>query len=505
MSDNVDFDALARRTAESSGTMGDLNNLWGAAFALQEWHFIARGELPSVRPYIASNAEYADGKQMIRAFTDTERLARFAKENNLTGADGSAQILSLPTAKLIDYLEQFIQYGVHGIWFNSDTGSDGFFLPLAQLRPVKEYLAKMNWQPPTDETAAAIFEEPLAPVSGLPDAAISDAPAVAAEAAETPSEPIAPTKPEPVETLVVTVQDGLMLPSGFISQASYKCNFFCRVPARWVADGKLKSEHLEKIYEQVYGQNWRMGNDDGSRYVVIDWTMKTLAPGEVATTNWREMANTKENQYWFYVADDHGEIKNVKAEGFQADVDAEGFQQYAVSASTTDEAAAPTAENSAATGGEAVSEFPALHRGEVSFDTSLDSLQAKLAALLENYRGAEQFTDIFPLDSDAMEGLFEKTLSNRHGAILRARHFFYQPDSATMVSVNTLDSNALRRESETDTAAALRVNFALLKYLIDQTALLYFKIEGPETDVRKLTADVRPILESFGFKETSAK
>lgn len=476
MSDNVDFDALARRTAESDGTMGDLNNLWGAAFALPEWHFIARGELPSVRPYIASNAEYADGKQMIRAFTDTARLQRFARENNLTATDGSAQILSLPTAKLIDYLEQFIPYGVHGIWFNSDTGSDGFFLPLAQLRPVKEYLAKMNWQP---------AEVPAVTVSEAPPAAAAIEPAA-------PPATSAPAKPARVETLVVTVQDGLMLPSGFISQASYKCNFFCRVPADWIEDGKLKPDRLENVYEKVYGQNWRIGNDDGSRYVVIDSAVKILSPDEAASTDWSEFETTKDNQYWFYIVDAAGEIENVKADGFQADADA-AAPQTATVAATTPETAAPEGG-----GGAVVSEFPALHKGEVSFDTSIDSLQAQLVALLENYQGSEEFTDIFPLSADAMEGLFEKILNNRRGAFLRARHFFYQPDSETMVGVNTLDSNALR---QTATDGALRVNVALLKYLVNQTALLYYKFEGPAADVQKLSKAFEPVLETCGFKE----
>ncbi len=123
MTNEVNFDELNRKTIESNGAMGDLSNLFGAAFALSEWHFIARGEFPDVNPYIAANAEFAGGQQMVRAFTDTDRLLRFAKENNLTDADGGAANLSIPTEKIVDYLEQFIADGVHGIWFNSDTHS----------------------------------------------------------------------------------------------------------------------------------------------------------------------------------------------------------------------------------------------------------------------------------------------------------------------------------------------------------------------------------------------
>ena len=140
----TDFDALSRKSNESSGAMEDLNKLFSATFALEKWIFIARGELPNVNPYIAANAGYAGGQQMIRAFTDTVRLQRFAKENNLTAADGSAQMLEIPTAGIVDYLEKFIAHGVFGVWFNSDTVSDGYFVPLKQLRPIKEYLAKLG-------------------------------------------------------------------------------------------------------------------------------------------------------------------------------------------------------------------------------------------------------------------------------------------------------------------------------------------------------------------------
>ena len=87
---------------------------------------------------------------MIRAFTDSVRLQHFAKENNLTAPDGSAQMLEIPVKGAVEYLEQFIKYGVHGVWFNSDTVSDGYFIPLAQLRPIKEHLAKINWHSVTN-------------------------------------------------------------------------------------------------------------------------------------------------------------------------------------------------------------------------------------------------------------------------------------------------------------------------------------------------------------------
>ncbi len=151
MTDEIDFDALSRKTID--GAMENLDNLYRQVFALPQWHFIARGEFPDVSPYIASNAQVASRQYMIRAFTDTDRLLRFARENNLMEKDAAGKenvsILSLPTDTIADYLEQFIPTGVHGIWFNSDTKSDGFFVPLKQLRPIQEHLKNLSRRAPS--------------------------------------------------------------------------------------------------------------------------------------------------------------------------------------------------------------------------------------------------------------------------------------------------------------------------------------------------------------------
>jgi hypothetical protein len=145
------FDELARKANEPNAPMENLNTLFGAVLDLHEWQFIARGELPNVHPYVASNAAIASNQPMIRAFTDSKRLIRFAKENNLTREDGSCDSLTIPTANIIEYLEGFIPEGAYGVWFNSDSQSDGFFIPIKQLRPIKEHLAKLNNPTPTDE------------------------------------------------------------------------------------------------------------------------------------------------------------------------------------------------------------------------------------------------------------------------------------------------------------------------------------------------------------------
>jgi hypothetical protein len=142
---NLNFDDLTKKAFGENSTVEAKNDLWGNAFALPEWFFIARGEFPDVRPYIASNPTVADGQQMIRCFTDTEKLYRFAGENDLLTENAESMILSMPTDSIIDYLESWMERGVYGIWFNSDTESNGFFSPLARLRPVKTYLREIGW------------------------------------------------------------------------------------------------------------------------------------------------------------------------------------------------------------------------------------------------------------------------------------------------------------------------------------------------------------------------
>lgn len=294
----VDFDALCQKTMTGDVERGDLtslNNLYSAVFSLEKWHFIARGEFPNVNPYIASNANYAGGQHMIRAFTDTERLTRFVKENHLENADGTHTLLSIPTEGIIDYLEKFMADGVHGVWFNSDTASDGFFVPLQQLRPIKVHLERLN-----------LLKHAAQPVQ-LP--------------AESPAEP-STQLPNTIQTLIIALKDGLLLPSGFVAPSPYTCTLFCRVPSDWLEDRNLKAPYLEKIYEKMYGPTWRQGNSDGSSYVVRESRSDVVAPEMVNATNWSGAENTGENHYWFYLVPESGEVKNVTAEEFQADVDA---------------------------------------------------------------------------------------------------------------------------------------------------------------------------------------
>ncbi len=443
MTNDINFNVLARKAIESDGAMEDLDELYGAAFALPDWHFIARGTFPDVNPYIASNAEYADGQQMVRAFTDTDRLQRFAKENNLTQADGSALLLSIPTANIIDYLEQFIALGVHGVWFNSDIESDGFFVPLKQLRPIKEHLAKLNRQGDAGQQTSDLQRAALV-------------------------------------TLIIVVKDGLMLSSGFTAPSSYTCNFFCRVPADWTDGEHIIDIYLERIYEKLYGDGWRAGNSDGSRYVVQDSFSKVFTPETVKSTKWGGTENDKENHFWFYIANETGEVTNVTAEEFQKDIDL-SFQTDAVPAQAAD------------------LHISSFQHGSVKPDTSLTPFFRTIAPLLENYAGSGEFTEMFSpgTGQNDMSDLFEDVASNTHGAYLKYKSYtFRRFGTEPPVEIKTIGSNRLKH---VETGERLIVNFTLSKMTADSEAKLIIRFLGRESEVEKLLSAVKPALENCEF------
>ena len=137
-----DFDQLSAAANAPGASMDDKNALFAAVFRLKEWSFIARGELPNVRPYVAANPTIVDGTPMLKAFTDSKRLHAFAKENGLTGPDGGAQILAMPVATILPTMAGYAENGVTHIHFNADNESHGFYVPLVQLPIIRQHLEK---------------------------------------------------------------------------------------------------------------------------------------------------------------------------------------------------------------------------------------------------------------------------------------------------------------------------------------------------------------------------
>ncbi len=446
----IDFDELSRRANAPNAPTDALNKLFGAAFALENWEFIARGELPNINPYVAARADVAGGQQMIRAFTDSNRLQRFAKENNLTDASGATQILSIPTEGIVEYLEQFITYGVHGVWFNSDTTSDGFFIPIKQLRPVKEHLAKLN-----------------------------------------------ASKSATIKTFLVKAQDGLMLPSGFVSPATYTCNFYARLPLDFFDGEKLKENRLEKLYEKVYGKTWRNGNEDGSRYVVINSSSKILGSEDLRTINFSGLKTTEENQFWFYAADETGNLESLTAEEFQAKVDAEIQSADTETARKRQDNLANFGMSETLDGGFDLN-LSINKVGAVNFDATIAPFYEAIVPLLKDFQGSDEFVTLLRFEPGGKSDEVENIAENSHGAYLQIRRFLYlNPKNGVRIGVNSIHSNYLRR---VQTNAELIVSIELCKNLDNQTAVLYHAFQGPKTDVLNLMAAIQPVLKNSGYE-----
>ncbi len=445
ISNETDFDALSKKAMETNA-IDDLNALIGAAFALKQWNFISRGELPNVRPYVASNPTAADNQPMIRAFTDTDRLMRFARENNLTDADGSCQMLTIPTENIVSYLEGFVEQGAFGVWFNSDSESKDFYIPIKQLQPIKDYLAKLK--------------------------------------------PAAETK---FTALVLTISDGLMLPSDFVKKSSYNCNFFCWIPREWTEDLQLKPEYLEKLYEQFYGAGWRAGNSDGSRYVVLEANSSVISPERVEATKWNVVQNNELNRYWFYIGEANGTFKSVTADEFQANFDA--YFQAKARNRQDNLANLGVSETS---DGDFDLNLNINKVGAVNFDTSIAPFYDAIVPFLKDYQGTGEYVTLLRFEESGKSQEVENIAENAHGAYLQIRRFLYlNPKNNVRIGVNSIHSRYLRH---VETNAELLVSFELCKNLDNQTGVFYHAFQGPKSEVLKLESAIQPILEKFNYQ-----
>ncbi|MEW6128186.1 MAG: hypothetical protein AB1757_14185 [Acidobacteriota bacterium] len=120
-----------------------------------------------------------------------------------------------------------------------------------------------------------------------------------------------------VKTVRLQIKDGLGLPSGFISPATYDCVLYYTVPEDWLSDGKVTPEKQEAMLENMYGKTWRQGNSDGSYYAVLALDAKILSDEEMQNRIWlSEDPNDRNFKYWFYQVSETGEFKGVKREEF---------------------------------------------------------------------------------------------------------------------------------------------------------------------------------------------
>ena|ERR1043166_7515793 len=65
-----------------------------------------------------------------------------------------------------------------------------------------------------------------------------------------------------------------------------------RLPDDWFADGSLVTDKREALLRFLYGASWRMGNGDGSRFVILSLDDHTLTPTEAAERPWARVGGS---------------------------------------------------------------------------------------------------------------------------------------------------------------------------------------------------------------------
>ncbi|HEY6805321.1 MAG TPA: hypothetical protein VI306_17220 [Pyrinomonadaceae bacterium] len=83
-----------------------------------------------------------------------------------------------------------------------------------------------------------------------------------------------------------------------------------RVPDDWISDGEVNDERRETLFRYLYGKTWRMGNGDGSQYIVLESKIDLLTSAEVEQHPW---STTKESRY---IVDEAGAVTRVEAAAF---------------------------------------------------------------------------------------------------------------------------------------------------------------------------------------------
>jgi hypothetical protein len=131
-----DFAALTKAALPDlqPGPRAAVNALWRAAFSLDQWLFI-------VDPNAATDREpFADteaGHLCLFAFTDSEQVHRFAKENNMLDEHGGALMLGISPQNAIEWgREERERGGSQRLHFN--FGGPGWFAPMAGLPGIYE-------------------------------------------------------------------------------------------------------------------------------------------------------------------------------------------------------------------------------------------------------------------------------------------------------------------------------------------------------------------------------
>ena len=128
----------------------------------------------------------------------------------------------------------------------------------------------------------------------------------------------------------VVIDDALAFPSGNVAPSAKRVIVYCRVPhtmaegdwepfnePRWPLGKALTASAQERLFAALYGRDWRVGNVDGSRYVVQGVEMRAHRP-DVA---WEPPANAGSDATFsrhYFCVDSQGEFQPCKPEAVVA-------------------------------------------------------------------------------------------------------------------------------------------------------------------------------------------
>jgi hypothetical protein len=63
---------------------------------------------------------------------------------------------------------------------------------------------------------------------------------------------------------------------------------YFKLPAETISGDNFRKRYLRVFYEQWFGLNWQSGNEDGSRYQVVDEKIEILSAEDLAKADWRQ-------------------------------------------------------------------------------------------------------------------------------------------------------------------------------------------------------------------------
>ncbi|WP_343634128.1 hypothetical protein [Fluviicola sp.] len=136
MSATSPFDQLVTN-ARTSGKEADLDALYGAFFALEDWNFIVsqNSSLEEAKPFIG----VVDEKPWLFVFTDGLKATEYARTaGGFLEKDGHTVILRLASENATHLANQLYQHGVYGIRVND--GANGWYFDIPALDSIRKHL-----------------------------------------------------------------------------------------------------------------------------------------------------------------------------------------------------------------------------------------------------------------------------------------------------------------------------------------------------------------------------